>query len=315
MKIKISELRQGAFQTRTKMNGQPMTDLVESIGEVGLAVPIKVRPISDYFEIVYGHRRVEAVKRLGWDEIEAIVEELTDEQAMIQGLAENIQRDDLEPLDEANAYKRLQDQFGYSTRRIAKEVGKSQSRIAQMLALLYEPEEIQAIITKGYGNDHNVDGIKEDHVRKVRETGINAQDKTEVLKKAAREGLTSAQTRKVAEAVKAAPNPEAKKLYIEREYDNFTHDPDRIKELAKKRSDKQDPWVQEYKDPKDKEWRDTPDVRVMIQRLDTIRKDWVPEFIKIVEMGKLDPAGFSFMEGRVTSTINALEKFKETLHD
>ena len=63
MKIQISKLKQGSYQTRTKMNGQPMTDLVESIGEVGLAVPIKVRPIPEGYEIVYGHRRVEAVRR------------------------------------------------------------------------------------------------------------------------------------------------------------------------------------------------------------------------------------------------------------
>jgi len=233
MKIKISELRQGSYQTRTKMNGQPMTDLVESIGEVGLAVPIKVKPIQGGYEIVYGHRRVEAVKRLGLDEIESIVEELTDEQAMIQGLAENIQRDDLDPIDEANAYKRLQDEFGWSLRRIAKEVGKSNRHISGILALLNEPEEIQQMITKDDrtgmvdDSDHNV-VITEWHVRNARQSGLEGQDKTDVLKKASSEGLTAAQTRRVADAVKEADTPEKKQDLIDHPYEHYYHDKDRV---------------------------------------------------------------------------------------
>jgi ParB-like chromosome segregation protein Spo0J len=258
--------------------------------------------MTEGYEIVYGHRRVEAVKRLCWNEIEAIVEELTDEQAMIQGLAENIQRDDLDPIDEAKAYKRLQDDFGWSLRRIGKEVGKGKDQVKRMLALLNEPDDIQNMVTRAdrasQFDKENQDAITEFHVRQVRETGVSDGDKTEVLKKAAREGLTSAQTRKIAEAVKEAETPKQKEELLKHEYDPYYHDKDRVwEEKIEKQSNKPN-------------YKSLPEVKWILDYL----KAWREAVNRWHDaMVKMSPEAMRFTARRIGMFIDDLQKIKDEL--
>lgn len=341
MKIDIDKIKKSQYQNRSNINGQPFVELKSSMAEVGLAVPIKVRPInkdaerwlhqvteygesddaarefygSAEFEIVYGHRRVAAAQELGWVEIKAVAESLSDEQAMVQGLAENVQRDDIEPLDEAKAYKRLQDEFGWSLRRIADEVGRSPNRVGEMLFLLDEPVEVQRKVRKGKGGRGESDGITEYHIRAVRRSGLQDEDRTAVIKKAASEGLTASQTRKIAESVKAAPSKKVKDQLIEFEYDPFTHDPDRVAARAEKFG-AHDPEVTKKKtnaEKKQEDWKSSPPVKATLDLVADLEKVQLPKVMQSIEAGKFAPEAARFTARKVQRVIDKLIDIRDVL--
>lgn len=321
MKIALKQIKPSPFQVRARINGQPLAELQESMAQVGQAVPIKVRSIASkkgmpgHYEIVYGHRRLEAARLLKWQEIEALVEDLTDEQAMIQGLAENVQRDDLEPLDEARAYKRLMDDFGWKQERIAAEVGRGHQYVSRLLALLIESPAVQKLIGRaGDGGLRPGRKVTERHVRAAREAGLGTPDREAVIHKAADEGLSSKQTRQVAEAIKVAPNPQAREKLLEHEYDSFVHDADRIREQAR-RTPGRDPVVQTRQRKADADWRETPEVAEMLRRLAQIENEWAPAFLKLIRAGKLDPAGHAFVISRINRAIGALQAVTDELEE
>src|SRR5437764_8918033 len=104
MKIKLSAIHNSPYILREVVKDDDFLDLVASIKSQGLLQPIKVRPNNDGYELIYGHRRTAAMEQLGWDECEAIVESVTDDQAYVQSVIENIHRKDLTPLEEATIF-------------------------------------------------------------------------------------------------------------------------------------------------------------------------------------------------------------------
>lgn len=133
-------------QPRKHFDEDQMTDLVESIREHGVLQPIIVAPRGDDYLIVAGERRWRAAKRVGLTTIPAIVKELTDDQIFELALIENIQRANLNPIEEARGYKQLADRFGYSAELIAKRMGKSRPQVANTMRLLSLPEEVLAFV-------------------------------------------------------------------------------------------------------------------------------------------------------------------------
>lgn len=136
------------FQPRVHIDDAPLQELAASMAENGLLQPIVVRPVGDSFELVTGERRWRASRQLGWDTIPAIVRELSDEEAASLAMIENLQREDLSAVEEANGYRKLLDQFNWTQGELARRMGKSQSTIANKLRLLRLPDSVQQRIMR-----------------------------------------------------------------------------------------------------------------------------------------------------------------------
>jgi ParB family chromosome partitioning protein len=134
---------------RDLIDPDKVRELAESIRSSGLLEPILVRPSNGRYEVVAGHRRLLAHKLLGEVKIKAIVKELSDEEVILVRAIENDQREDLNPIEKAKVYKRLQEKFGWSTRAIGAKMGRSNATIARYLNLLEIPEEFQKEVGRG----------------------------------------------------------------------------------------------------------------------------------------------------------------------
>jgi len=126
-----------------------MDDLVRSIKTRGILEPVLVRRVAGRFELVAGERRLQAAQRLGMKEVPVIIVELDDKESLEVALVENVQREDLNPVDEAQAYLILNDEFGYTHDQIAERVGKDRSTVSNLLRLLKLPEEVRGAIVAG----------------------------------------------------------------------------------------------------------------------------------------------------------------------
>jgi ParB family transcriptional regulator, chromosome partitioning protein len=131
-----------------RQNYGDLTELMASISEKGLIEPIIVRPMGESFEIVCGHRRFEACKKLGLKEVLCVVCQLSDQKAFEVSLIENLQRESLDPIDEAEAYKKYVVQFGWgSITRLSKRISKSQEYVSHRILLLNLPKEVIEQVT------------------------------------------------------------------------------------------------------------------------------------------------------------------------
>jgi len=137
-------------QPRKTMTETELDALAESIADKGIVQPILVRPIAgDRYQIVAGERRWRAAQRARLHEVPALIRELTDRETLEIGIVENVQRADLNPVEEAQAYKQLIERFGHTQDDVAKAVSKSRSHIANMVRLLALPASIQAHLAAG----------------------------------------------------------------------------------------------------------------------------------------------------------------------
>ena len=148
--LKISQIEPNRKQPRKVFDEEALAQLAESISVHGVLQPILVRPmLHGGYQIVAGERRYRASRIAGLTEIPAIIREMTDGEVMQVALIENLQREDLSPLEEAAGYKTLMDSFGYSQEDVAKTVGKSRSAVANTLRLLSLPDEVKPMLDDG----------------------------------------------------------------------------------------------------------------------------------------------------------------------
>ena len=139
----------GRYQPREKIEERELKELAQSIKEKGFIQPVVVRKKEGKFEIVAGTRRFYAANLLGLKEIPAMIKELDDRETFMLAIMENLQRKDLNPLEEANAFQRLIDEFKLTLEEIGKMLGKDKSSIANTLRLLKLPSEIKEALSKG----------------------------------------------------------------------------------------------------------------------------------------------------------------------
>lgn len=139
----IEELRPNANQPRKHFDQKKLEELVASIQEKGVIQPLLVRRLGAGYEIVAGERRWRAAQKAGIHEIPVIIEEMEDETALELALVENLQREDLNPIEEGEAYRFLVEKYGFSQEEVAKKVGKERSTITNALRLLKLPEAVQ----------------------------------------------------------------------------------------------------------------------------------------------------------------------------
>lgn len=198
--LKISEIEPNKDQPRHDFNEKALAELAESISAHGVLQPLLVRPIiGGGYEIVAGERRYRACRMAGLTEVPVVIRELTDSETMEIALIENLQRENLTPIEEAEGYKTLIDEHGFSQEEVSQSVGKSRPAVANALRLLNLPEEIAEMVAKGE--------ISAGHGR----TLLALEDKDEMLKLAKEIAEKELSVRQVEKIIK-----EAKKIKMQR---------------------------------------------------------------------------------------------------
>ena len=146
--IPVSQIKTNKYQPRVAFNEERLSELIKSIKEKGIIQPVLVRKVHDGFELIAGERRLRAAKRLQLENIPAIVKEVGDVDMLEISLIENIQREELNPIEEANAFERFITEFSFTQEKIAQALGKDRSTIANTIRLLSLPKKIQEFISK-----------------------------------------------------------------------------------------------------------------------------------------------------------------------
>ncbi|HXZ53491.1 MAG TPA: ParB/RepB/Spo0J family partition protein [Burkholderiales bacterium] len=148
--LPVGRIRPGKYQPRTKMDQEALAELASSIKSQGLMQPLLVRPVErDRYELIAGERRWRAAQMAGLDEVPALVRDVPDEAALAMALIENIQRENLNPMEEASGLQRLIDEFKMSHEQAADAVGRSRSATTNLLRLLKLTKPVQAMVMEG----------------------------------------------------------------------------------------------------------------------------------------------------------------------
>lgn len=187
--IALDRLRPGKYQPRTRMDSASLDELAQSIREQGIIQPILVRPVDGArFEIIAGERRWRAAQRAGLTEIPALVRAVPDNVALVHALIENIQREDLNPLEEAQGLQRLIDEFGLTHDAAAKAVGRSRSAVSNILRLQELSKPIQEYLLGGQ--------LDMGHARAL--LGLSAGQQSAAASRVIAQGLSVRETERVA---------------------------------------------------------------------------------------------------------------------
>lgn len=197
--VAISSLRPNQYQPRQIFNASELSELTESVREKGILQPILVRPTGDPetpYEIVAGERRWRAAQQAQLHQVPIIIRELGDEEALEWALIENLQREDLNALEEAEGYRRLMDEFSHTQEALAQALGKSRSHVANTMRLLNLPEAVKGMLQEG--------DLSPGHARAL----LKAGDPIKLAKSVVRRGLNVRQTEKL---VQGGDKPSASK--------------------------------------------------------------------------------------------------------
>lgn len=191
--IDINNIKPNANQPRKTFDEGKLEELADSIREHGLIQPLVVRKSTNGYEIVAGERRWRAARKIGIKEIPAIVRELSDEENMLLAIIENMQREDLDPIEEAEGISQMIETYGLSQEQVSKSLGKSRPYITNQMRLLKLPEEIRKMVSDGR--------LSSGHVRAL----ITIDDEEKQIKlavQAVEQGLSVRQVEALAKANK-----------------------------------------------------------------------------------------------------------------
>jgi len=170
MEMDVESLIPNLFQPRKNFDREKMEELKGSIKKHGMIQPIVVRKLANGYEIVAGERRLKAAKEIGLKKIPAIIKNINNEKSLEIALVENIQREDLNPVEQANAFKRLVDEFNLTQQELAEATGKSRALVANTIRLLKLNSEIQKNISEGkisFGHAKLLLSIEDEEVQKA----------------------------------------------------------------------------------------------------------------------------------------------------
>lgn len=194
--LAVAALRPGKYQPRTRMDEASLAELAESIKARGVIQPIVVRPVgADQYEILAGERRWRAARIAGLQQIPAVIREVPDEAALGIGLIENIQREDLNPLEEANGLKRLIEEFRLTHEQVATAIGRSRAGVTNLLRLLELAPPVQAMVQDG--------AIDMGHARALLALTRNRQ--VELAQRVADDGLSVRETERLVQEALRPP--------------------------------------------------------------------------------------------------------------
>ncbi len=197
-RLPIDRIRPNPDQPRRDFDEKELDDLAASIREKGVIQPLIVRPVpSGGYEIVAGERRWRAAQRAGLHELPAVVRDISDVEMLEIAIIENIQRADLNPLEEAHGYRQLMDRFGHTQERLAEALGKSRSHIANLLRLLTLPEPVLDLLRAGK--------LTAGHARAL----VTATNPESLAKQVVERDLSVRQTEQLARAAASPDRPQA----------------------------------------------------------------------------------------------------------
>ena len=206
--IPIEKVVPNPEQPRRAFAQEAMDELAASIREKGIIQPLIVRKKGDLYEIVAGERRWRAAQQAQLHEVPAIIRDFTDTEVLEVAIIENIQRADLNPVEEAAGYKLLMDRFGHTQEKLAEAMGKSRSHIANLMRLLTLPEDVQAMLREGV--------LSAGHARAL----ITADDPRGLAQMVVKKGLSVRETEKLAKSYQAdKPVSKAAKPAAEKDAD------------------------------------------------------------------------------------------------
>jgi len=197
----IEELRPHKEQPRKTFNDDKMAELVASVREKGVIQPLVVRQVADHYQIIAGERRWRAAQKAGLKDVPVVIQDVSEDWALEMALIENIQREDLNPIEEADAYRNLMKRFDLSQDEIAQRVGKDRSTVTNALRLLRLPEAIQLDVVEAR--------LSMGHARALLSLeGSNALQ--EARAQVIRKQLSVRQTEALVKKLKAEPSPRKK---------------------------------------------------------------------------------------------------------
>ena len=199
--IEINDIKPNSNQPRKTFDEEKLDELASSIKEHGLIQPVVLRSVKNGYEIVAGERRWRAARKIGLKEIPCIVKELTDEENMLLAIIENMQREDLNPIEEAEGISQMIDTYGLTQEQVSKSVGKSRPYITNSLRLLKLPEEIRKYVADGL--------LSSGHARAIVSAGSIARQ-MEIAEAAVKNGLSVRQIEKMAQEKKSSAGSKAK---------------------------------------------------------------------------------------------------------
>lgn len=186
--LALDQIQRGRYQPRRDFDEERMRELADSIAAQGVIQPIVVRPLaSGLYEIVAGERRWRASQQAGLERIPVVVREVTEQAALAIALIENIQRDDLNPLEEAGALRQLLDDFGLSHLQVAEAVGKSRSTVTNLLRLLELEDAVKAFLDEGR--------LEMGHARAL--LGLRGKQQAEAARQVVAQGLSVRDTERL----------------------------------------------------------------------------------------------------------------------
>lgn len=205
--IPTQNIRRNPFQPRKDFDPQQLKELQESLSTSGLLQPITVRPSpegSEFYELIAGERRLRAAIELGWTTIAAVVKDLDDRQLLALALIENLQRTDLNPIEEAEGYDRLIKEFGHTQQTVGSMVGRDRSTVANMLRVLQLPLSVRQMVRDGaltVGHVRPLLGLSDatkivDLAREIVKKGLSARDIEQRVRESAHGGSETSGKRK-----------------------------------------------------------------------------------------------------------------------
>lgn len=200
--IPTAEIRAGRYQPRTRMDEASLAELAASIREQGVLSPILVRPLDEGgYEVLAGERRLRAARLAGLEKVPVLLKPVSDDKALVIGLIENIQRENLNPIEEALGLQRLIDEFDFTHEAAAKAVGRSRPATSNLLRLLSLTEEVKDMVMAGE--------LEMGHARAL--LALEAGEQIAAAKQAAAKGLSVRQTE---ELVRRLLNPASPKKQV-----------------------------------------------------------------------------------------------------
>lgn len=183
--LPVDLIQRGKYQPRRDMDPEALQELANSIKVQGVMQPIVVRPVSDKkYEIIAGERRWRATQLAGLDAIPVVIKQVSDEAAIAMALIENIQREDLNPIEEAASLQRLQQEFELTQQEVAMAVGKSRSTVANILRLMTLQEDVRTLLERG--------DLEMGHARAL--LGLEGSEQSQAARSVVGKGLSVRQT-------------------------------------------------------------------------------------------------------------------------
>jgi ParB family chromosome partitioning protein len=198
--LPVDIIQRGRYQPRVDMHTESLDDLADSIRAQGVVQPIVVRPIGkDKYEIIAGERRWRAAQIAGLQEIPTVIRDVSDRAAIAMALIENIQRENLNPIEEAHALQRLMNEFEMTQQQAAEAVGRSRSGVANLLRLLDLNEDVKHLVEKGE--------LEMGHARSL--LALKGPEQSEIAHRVAKNGMSVRETEQLVRKLQAPKKPKA----------------------------------------------------------------------------------------------------------